>query len=158
MFEIGRLCVKLAGRDSNKKCVIIDILDEKTVVIAGQTRRRKCNVKHLEPLEKVLKIAKNAKFTEISKAFNELGIELKETNQKPKTEKPKKTRKKKETPSKEPKKQKKTEKKQEAKPQDKPAAKQEAKPEAAKAEKPKEAAEKKTAKKQEEVKPKLSNK
>jgi large subunit ribosomal protein L14e len=58
MYQIGRLCVKLAGRDARKKCVIIDVLDNNFVMIDGQTRRKKCNIRHLEPLDKVLKIKK----------------------------------------------------------------------------------------------------
>ena len=46
MFNIGRVCVKLAGRDAGQKCVIVEILDEKTVLIDGMTRRRKCNKLH----------------------------------------------------------------------------------------------------------------
>ena len=60
MIEVGRLCVKLAGRDAGKKCIIVDILDDKFVLIDGETRRRKCNIVHLEPLNKVLSVEKNA--------------------------------------------------------------------------------------------------
>ena len=35
MMEIGRLCVKLAGRDSNRKCVIIDVVDDNYVFVDG---------------------------------------------------------------------------------------------------------------------------
>ena len=65
MYEIGRLCVKLAGRDARMKCVIIDVLDNNYVMIDGQTRRRKCNINHLEPLDKVLKVKKNATHSEV---------------------------------------------------------------------------------------------
>ena len=51
MIDIGRVCIKLAGRDAGKKCVIVGILDDKTVMIDGETRRRKCNILHLEPLK-----------------------------------------------------------------------------------------------------------
>jgi len=98
MFEIGRLCIKIAGRDSNKKCVIIDVVDDKTVLIDGETRRRKCNIKHLEPLDQVLKVSKNAKFLELSKVFKDLGIALKETKPKKASSRPKRKRKKKEKP------------------------------------------------------------
>jgi large subunit ribosomal protein L14e len=60
MIEIGRLCVKTAGRDAGLKCIIVDILDDKFVLIDGETRRRKCNILHLEPLKDVIKIKKNA--------------------------------------------------------------------------------------------------
>jgi large subunit ribosomal protein L14e len=96
MFEIGRVCVKLAGRDSNKKCIVIDVIDDKTVLIDGETRRRKCNIKHLEPLEQTVKVSKNASATEVAKVFKEMGIEIKETKQKEKTVRPKKIRKTKE--------------------------------------------------------------
>jgi len=78
MYEIGRLCVKLAGRDSNLKCLIVDTIDEKTVMIDGQTRRRKCNISHLEPLDKVLKIKKGATHSEVVSALEKEKILVKE--------------------------------------------------------------------------------
>lgn len=69
MQDIGRICVKIAGRDAGKKCVIVDVIDNNYVLIDGATRRRKCNISHLEPTEKVLKIAKAAKHEEIVKVF-----------------------------------------------------------------------------------------
>jgi len=92
MFEIGRLALKIAGRDSGKKCVIIDILDKRHVLIDGQTRRRKCNIMHIEPLDKVIDIKKNASHDEVKSAFKELGLEIKDTKPKPKQERPKKQR------------------------------------------------------------------
>ena len=93
MIEIGRLCVKIAGRDAGKKCVIVEILDHKFVLIDGGTRRRKCNVLHLESLNQVLKIEKNASHDEVSKAFKGIGIEARETKPKPKTQRPTRKRK-----------------------------------------------------------------
>ena len=93
MIEIGRLCVKIAGRDAGKKCVIIDILDDKYVLIDGETRRTKCNVLHLESLNQVIKIGKNASHEDVSNALKELGIEARQTKPKPKTKKPTKKRK-----------------------------------------------------------------
>lgn len=93
MFSIGRICVKLAGRDAGRKCVIIDVLDEKFVLIDGDTRRRKCNIVHLEPLEEVIKIDKNASHDKVKTAFKKLGIELKDRKKKAPKEKPKKVRK-----------------------------------------------------------------
>lgn len=93
MIEVGRVCVKLAGRDAGKKCVIIDVLDDKTVLIEGETRRRKCNVFHLEPLKDVVKVDKNAAYEKVCSA---LGIDVVEKKPREKTERPKKIRKKKE--------------------------------------------------------------
>ena len=91
MMEVGRVCVKIAGRDSNLRCVIIDVLDEKYVMIDGQTRRKKANIAHLEPLNEVLKIKKNESHDAIAKIFAEKGFEMKSKNtkaKKAKTEKP----------------------------------------------------------------------
>jgi len=93
MIEIGRLCVKLAGRDAGKKALIIDILDDKFVLIDGETRRRRCNILHLEPLTQVVKIKKNSSHDEVAKALKEIGVEARETKPKPKSQKPKTKRK-----------------------------------------------------------------
>lgn len=93
MIEIGRLCVKIAGRDAGKKCVIIDILDNRFVMIDGETRRRKCNILHIEPLSQKTEIKKNASHEDVAKALKELGIEARQTKPKPKTQKPKAKRK-----------------------------------------------------------------
>jgi len=88
MIEIGRLCVKLAGRDAGKKALIIDILDDKFVLIDGETRRRKCNILHLEPLAQVVNIKKNSSHEEVAKVLKEIGLEARETKPKPKSQRP----------------------------------------------------------------------
>lgn len=118
MFEVGRLCVKIAGRDANKKCVVVEVLDENYVLIDGETRRRKCNIIHLEPLDETIKIKEKASAADVIKAFKDIGIELKETKKKESKPRPKKIRKKKEKKAKAPKK--KAEKK--AEPKEKPKA------------------------------------
>ncbi len=119
MMETGRLCIKIAGRDAGKKCVIVDVLKDKMVLIDGETRRRKCNVRHLEPLKEVLKIEKKADHAAVAAAFKKLGIDLVEKKSKPKTERPKKVRKVKEKPAEE-KAEKKEEKKKTSKKEEKP--------------------------------------
>lgn len=93
MIEIGRIVVKIAGRDAGCKAIIIDVLDGKYVLLDGETRRRKCNILHVEPLEQKIDIKKNASHDEVSKALKELGIETRQTKPKPKTQKPKAKRK-----------------------------------------------------------------
>ena len=78
MIEIGRIVIKTAGRDASKKAVIVDIIDNNFVLIDGETRRRKCNIKHLEPLAQVVKIKKNASHEEVSKVLKEIGIKVRE--------------------------------------------------------------------------------
>lgn len=87
MMEVGRLCIKIAGRDAGKRCVIVDVLDDNFVMIDGETRRRKCNVKHVEPTGETIKIGKGAAHSAVVTEFKKLGIELKET--KPRRPKPK---------------------------------------------------------------------
>ncbi|MFH1400655.1 MAG: 50S ribosomal protein L14e [Nanoarchaeota archaeon] len=90
VIEIGRVCVKLAGRDSNKRCVIVDVVDEHTVLIDGQTRRRKCNVRHLEPLDQVLKLKKGADHAAVKAVFEKEGWSVVDT--KPKVAAPRPTK------------------------------------------------------------------
>jgi large subunit ribosomal protein L14e len=82
MIEIGRVCVKLAGRDAGKKCVIIDILDDHRVMIAGETRKRACNVEHLEPTNATVSIKKGASVADIAEACKGAGMILRETKPK----------------------------------------------------------------------------
>jgi len=109
LLEVGRLCVKTAGREASLKCVIVEITDKNFVLIDGQVKRRRCNIQHLEPLEKKLKIKKGASSDTIKKEFKKLGIEIKEKVKKEKkAEKPVKKRKTKKVEEKEkPKKEKK---------------------------------------------------
>ena len=89
MFEVGRVCVKIAGRDAGQKCVIVEVLDDRHVMIDGMTRRRKCNKIHLEPLGQTLDISGKASHEEVAKAFKTIDLEVKTTKPKQKTDKPK---------------------------------------------------------------------
>lgn len=103
LFEIGRVCLKIAGRDAGKKCIVIDNPGTNTVLIDGETRRRKCNVKHLEPLDKVVSISKNAPPAQVLKAGEELGFKGLVEQKNKKEEKPtapKKQKAKKQAPAK----------------------------------------------------------
>jgi large subunit ribosomal protein L14e len=56
-IEVGRICVKIAGREAGEKCVIVEIIDDKFVeVIGSNVKNRRCNIKHLEPVEQVIEI------------------------------------------------------------------------------------------------------
>ncbi len=89
MFEVGRLCLKIAGRDAGKKCVVVDILEKNFVLIDGETRRRKCNISHLEPLKEVIKLAEKASHDEVKKALETLGFQVRDSKPKKATQKPK---------------------------------------------------------------------
>ncbi len=90
MFSVGRVCVKIAGRDAGKKCVIVKHLEGKFYLVDGETRRRKCNTLHLEPLDQTVDITENATHEQVMKA---LGKEHVAKKSKAKTEKPKAVRK-----------------------------------------------------------------
>ena len=80
--------MKIAGRDAGRMCVVVDAIDTKIVLIDGDVRRRKCNIFHLEPLEKVISLKKGASHTEVEKAFKDLGYAMWNTKPKEKTTKP----------------------------------------------------------------------
>lgn len=90
MLEIGRLCIKTAGREAGSKIVIVDILDKNFVLIDGQVKRKRCNISHLEPLPQIIKIKKNASSDEVKKELEKLNIKInKKINKIKKTKKPK---------------------------------------------------------------------
>ena len=95
MIEVGRMCFKLEGRDAGKPCVIVDILDERNVLIDGGVRRRKCNVLHLTFSPEVITLKKGASHAEVTKAFTEKNLAVWETKKKEAKERPRKVRKKK---------------------------------------------------------------
>ncbi len=71
MIDIGRVCIKIAGRDAGKLAVVIGQASETIVLVDGNVRRRKCNIKHLEPVETVLKVKENASTEEVFAAMKE---------------------------------------------------------------------------------------
>lgn len=83
MLEVGRICVKLAGRDAGKKAVIVDVQDN-YATIDGEVRRRKCNMFHLEPTSKTIEIKKNASHSDIKSEFEKLGMKVFESKPKEK--------------------------------------------------------------------------
>jgi large subunit ribosomal protein L14e len=99
MIEVGRLCVKLAGRDAGLKCVVVEVLDKNFVMVDGETRRRKCNITHIEPLDEVIKIKAKAAHADVVSEFKKLGIEIREKKPKKAEKRPRRIRKKKEKPA-----------------------------------------------------------
>jgi large subunit ribosomal protein L14e len=72
MINIGRVCVKIAGRDSGGKCVVVDVLDKNYVLVDGEVRRRKINITHIEPLELSVDIKKGASHEDVMSALKQL--------------------------------------------------------------------------------------
>ncbi len=93
LFEVGRLAVKIAGRDAGRKCVVVEQIDDTFVVVDGDVRRKKVNVKHLEPLTKVVELKEKASHADVKKVFEKLGFLVWERKSKKTAERPKKQRK-----------------------------------------------------------------
>ncbi|MGC8974796.1 MAG: 50S ribosomal protein L14e [Thermoprotei archaeon] len=79
-IEIGRICVKLRGREAGRKCVIVDIIDENFVLVTGPkslsgVKRRKVNVNHIEPTDRKISIGRGASDEEVLQALRESGLE-----------------------------------------------------------------------------------
>jgi len=69
---VGRICIKTRGREKNRKCVIVDIVDDNFVIITGPkdltgVRRRRVNIKHLSITEQKIDISKGAPDDEVRK-------------------------------------------------------------------------------------------
>ncbi|MEN4007209.1 MAG: 50S ribosomal protein L14e [Methanobacteriaceae archaeon] len=59
-IEVGRVCVKISGREAGKKCAIVEVIDDKFVEVVGiNVKNRRCNIKHLEPLDKTVEVSDN---------------------------------------------------------------------------------------------------
>ena len=77
-IEVGRICVKLAGREAGKKCVIVDIIDKSFVLVTGPknvtgVKRRRANVNHIEPLQDKIQIKRGASDEEVLEALKASG-------------------------------------------------------------------------------------
>ena len=76
--EVGRICVKLSGREAGKKCVVVDLSDKSFVLITGPkevtgVRRRRANVNHIEPLQESVDIKRGASDEEVTEALKSAG-------------------------------------------------------------------------------------
>ncbi len=68
-LEPGTVCVKTHGKEAGRKVVVLEF-DKKTglAVIEGPyVKKRKCNLKHLMPLEKKVAVKKGMKKEELAK-------------------------------------------------------------------------------------------
>ena len=97
MYEVGRICVKTAGREAGKYCVVVKKVDINFVMVTGPreitgVKRRRCNVVHLEPILEKIKISSDASDSEVAKTLESEKILEKLKIKKPDTEKIKKMR------------------------------------------------------------------
>ena len=73
-FDIGRICVKLSGREAGKKCVVVDMIDKNFALVTGppkltEVKRRRVNIQHIEATPERVEIKKGATDEEVAKAL-----------------------------------------------------------------------------------------
>jgi len=83
VLDVGRVCMKIAGRESGRPCVVLktekDKKDKAFVLITGPklltgVKRRRCNIEHLEPTPYKLEIKEEASEEEVIDAFEKAGL------------------------------------------------------------------------------------
>ncbi len=84
-MKIGQVCMKIAGRDAGEYCVVVEQLESGFVLVDGNTRRRKCNIKHLESVPKTVEISEGASSDQVRSALKEAGFNVVEHKKKTKT-------------------------------------------------------------------------
>lgn len=88
MAEIGQLAIKIAGREAGKECIIVDVINNTSVLIDGNVKRRNCNIRHLELSSKIADVKKGASTEQVKEALKNFGIEVKEKTAQKEEKKP----------------------------------------------------------------------
>jgi large subunit ribosomal protein L14e len=76
--EVGRICIKMAGRESGKKCVIVDVMDKSFVLVTGPkkvtgVKRKRVNMSHIQILQDKLDIKRGASDEEVTSTLEKAG-------------------------------------------------------------------------------------
>jgi len=79
VIDVGRIVVKVLGREAGRKAVVVDVIDENYVLITGPkslsgVKRRRVNINHIEPTNKKIEIRKGASDEEVLKALEAAGL------------------------------------------------------------------------------------
>ena len=77
-IEVGRICVKLAGRETGRKCVIVDVMDKSFVLVTGPkkvtgVKRRRVNINHVAPLQDKIEVKRGASDEEVTAILEAAG-------------------------------------------------------------------------------------
>ena len=77
-IEVGRICVKQAGRENGKKCVVIDVMDKSFVLVTGPkkvtgVKRRRVNINHVMPLTEKIEVKRGASDDEVAQILETAG-------------------------------------------------------------------------------------
>jgi len=78
-IEVGRVCVRTAGRDAGKYCVIVKVTDKSFVEITGPkalsgVARQKSNMAHIEATLDKLEVKSGASDDEVQSALEAAGL------------------------------------------------------------------------------------
>jgi large subunit ribosomal protein L14e len=78
ILDIGSICVKKLGRETGRKCIVVDIIDKSFVLVTGPqalsgVKRRRANVNHLEPIAAKLNITRQASDEDVIRAVEAEG-------------------------------------------------------------------------------------
>lgn len=79
VIDVGTVCVKIAGREASRYCVVVKKIDHNFVLITGPklltgVKRRKCNIMHLQALPFRLDIKEDASDNEVLEAWKKSGL------------------------------------------------------------------------------------
>lgn len=74
-MDVGMVCKKLTGREAGRTCVIVEQIDKNFVIVDSPgVKRRRCNIRHLDPLEITLDIKAGATGADVGKALKKVKI------------------------------------------------------------------------------------
>ena len=78
VYDIGRVCIKIVGREAGHYCVIVDIIDKNYLLIDGlKIRRRRVNYKHIEATSDTIEIKKGADHNAVEAAIKKAKLDSK---------------------------------------------------------------------------------
>lgn len=77
-IEVGRICIKIVGRESGKKCAVVDIVDKNFILITGPKtisgiKRRRVNINHVEATQNKINIKRGATDEEVIEVLKATG-------------------------------------------------------------------------------------
>jgi large subunit ribosomal protein L14e len=77
-IEVGRICIKQAGREIGNKCVVIDVMDKSFILVTGPKKltgikRRRVNLNHVSPLDDKIEVKRGASDEEVTQALEAAG-------------------------------------------------------------------------------------
>lgn len=78
-LEVGRVCLKTAGDESGKVCVVVKKMNGNFVLVTGPklltgVKRRRSNTGHLRPTQDILEIKEDINDEEIIEAYKKSGL------------------------------------------------------------------------------------